>query len=145
MITPQILAETHFTTTTALGVSLIIVASLTPLILVGVVYYLKKRLEHRQIMAAIEKGTPLSDIMPPKPVPAGPAWIKYAAIGVALLIIGLGAFLTGGLRRDPRILIAITAIGVGAGFLTRGILHRKYYLQEKTDEEKEAKNTKSKK
>ena len=141
MIALQVLAETpHFTTTTALGVSLIIVAAASPLILAGIIYFLKKRLEHRQIMAAIEKGTPLSEIMPPKPQPTGPAWIKYAAIGVALLLIGFGTFIAD-VGRNPGALVAVVAIGAGAGFMTRGILHRKYYIQDKTAEE-EATNAK---
>lgn len=131
MITPQCLAEINLE---ALGVSLIILASASPLILAGVVYYLKKRLDHRQIIAAIEKGMPLSEIMPPKPQPSGPAWIKYVAIGVALLLIGLGT-LIGDIGRHPGVLIAIVAIGAGAGWLTRGVLHRKYYIEDKAIEE----------
>jgi hypothetical protein len=50
----------------AFGVALIVALSFLPVIVVGVVYYLKKRLEHKQIMAAIEKGTPLSELRPPK-------------------------------------------------------------------------------
>jgi hypothetical protein len=102
----------------------------SPIIVVGVIYYLKKRLEHKQIMAAIEKGTPLSEIMPPKPKPAGPAWIKYVSAGIALIIVGLGFTLF-----DPMntsyfgILIFAVLCGVGVGLLIRGLLHRKYYLK----------------
>lgn len=131
MIAPQYLAEINFE---ALGVSLVILASASPLILAGVVYYLKKRLDHRQIMAAIEKGMPLSEIMPPKPQPSGPAWIRYASIGVALLLIGFGTFIAD-VGRHPPVLIAIVAIGAGAGWLTRGVLHRKYYIEDKAIEE----------
>ena len=131
MITPQCLAEIDLE---PVGVSLIILASISPLILAGVVYYLKKRLDHRQIIAAIEKGTPLSEIMPPKPQPTGPAWIRYVSIGVALLLIGLGTVVSN-VGRYPSSLIAIVAIGAGAGWLTRGVLHRKYYIQDKAAEE----------
>ena len=142
MITPQVLAGIGFFE--AFGPAIIILGAISPLLLAGVVYYLKKRLDHRQIMAAIEKGTPLSDFMPPKPQPTGPAWIKYAAIGVALLLIGLGTFIadvgrggshTGIVRVEPGVLIGIVAIGAGAGWLTRGVLHRKYYIQDKAAEE----------
>lgn len=131
MITPQCLAEIDLE---PVGVSLIILASISPLILAGVVYYLKKRLDHRQIIAAIEKGTPLSEIMPPKPQPTGPAWIRYVSIGVALLLIGLGTVVSN-VGRYPSSLIAIVATGAGAGWLTRGVLHRKYYIQDKAAEE----------
>jgi len=134
MITPQVLAGVGLNDLESLGIAIIILAAASPLILVGVVYYLKKRLDHRQIMAAIEKGTPLAEIMPPKPQPVGPAWIKYASIGVALLLVGLGT-LIGEVGRNPFNLIAIVAIGAGAGWLTRGVLHRKYYIQDKAIEE----------
>lgn len=118
--------------THAFGVLVILLGICSPIIVVGVVYYLKKRLEHKQIMAAIEKGTPLSEIMPPKhkPRPAGPAWIKYVSIGIALLLIGLG-FVLGGLGGGEEIGILIFFIlgGVGVAMLVRGLLHRKYYLK----------------
>ncbi len=102
----------------------------SPIIVVGVVYYLKKRLEHKQIMTAIEKGTPLSEIMPPKPKPAGPAWIKYLSTGIMLVIIGLGfTFLDPMDTSHSRAFIFTVLCGVGAGLVVRGLLHRKYYLK----------------
>jgi hypothetical protein len=100
----------------------------SPIIVVGVIYYLKKRLEHKQIMTAIEKGTPLSEIMPPKPKPAGPAWIKYVSTGIALIIIGLG-FTVFNPSRNPGTLVFAVLCGIGAAMLIRGLLHRKYYLK----------------
>ena len=53
------------------GVSLIILAGITaPILCLGIFYYLRKRLEHKQILMAIEKGVSLSRILPP---PASPA------------------------------------------------------------------------
>jgi hypothetical protein len=102
----------------------------SPIIVIGVIYYLKKRLEHKQIMTAIEKGTPLSEIMPPKPKPAGPAWIKYVSTGIALMIIGLGfTFLNPMYTSHFGALIFTVLCGVGVGMLIRGLLHRKYYLK----------------
>ena len=103
----------------------------SPIIVVGVIYYLKKRLEHKQIMTAIEKGTPLSEIMPPKPKPAGPAWIKYLSTGIMLVIIGLGfTFLNPMYTSHVGALIFTVLCGVGAGLVVRGLLHRRYYLKE---------------
>jgi len=129
--------------TQAFGVLVILLGVCSPIIVVGVIYYLKKRLEHKQIMAAIEKGTPLSEIMPPKPKPAGPAWIKYVSTGIALLIIGLG-FVLGGLGRgeDIGILIFFALCGVGAAMLIRGLLHRKYYLKNQSSPENNSTETK---
>jgi len=102
----------------------------SPIIVVGVIYYLKKRLEHKQIMAAIEKGTPLSEIIPPKPKPAGPAWIRYLSAGIALIIIGLGFTLFNPMHtKNVGILIFLALCGVGAAMVIRGLLHRKYYLK----------------
>jgi len=142
MITPQVLAGVGINDLESLGIAIIILAAASPLILAGVVYYLKKRLDHRQIIAAIEKGMPLSEIMPPKPQPVGPAWIKYASIGVALLLIGFGTFVSD-VGRNPGVLIAIVATGAGAGWLTRGVLHRKYYIEDKAIEEAAQKPKKS--
>ena len=102
----------------------------SPIIVIGVIYYLKKRLEHKQIMMAIEKGTPLSEIIPPKPKPVGPAWIKYVTTGIALIIIGFGCtFIYPMATRNVGILIFIILCGVGVAMLIRGLLHRKYYLK----------------
>jgi len=102
----------------------------SPIIVVGVIYYLKKRLEHKQIMAAIEKGTPLSEIIPPKPKPVGPAWIRYVSAGIALIIIGLGFTLFNPMHtKNVGILIFLALCGVGAAMVIRGLLHRKYYLK----------------
>jgi hypothetical protein len=117
--------------TQAFGVLVILLGVCSPIIVIGVVYYLKKRLEHKQIMTAIEKGTPLSEIIPPKPRPVGPVWIKYVSTGIALVIIGLGfTFLNPMYTSDFGALIFVVLCGVGAGLLIRGLLHRKYYMKE---------------
>lgn len=127
--------------TQAFGVLVILLGVCSPIIVVGVVYYLKKRLEHKQIMTAIEKGTPLSEIIPPKPKPAGPAWIKYVTTGIMLLIIGFG-FTIGGIGRDPGKAIFVVLCGVGAAMLIRGLLHRKYYLKNQSSTENNSTETK---
>jgi hypothetical protein len=114
--------------TAGITVLIILIGVSSPIIVVGVIYYLKKRLEHKQIMAAIEKGTPLSEIMPPKPKPAGPAWIKYVSAGIMLIIIGLG-FTFFDPSENPGTLVFAVLCGVGVGLLVRGLLHRKYYLK----------------
>lgn len=103
----------------------------SPIIVVGVIYYLKKRLEHKQIMMALEKGTPLSEIIPPKPKPVGPAWIKYVSTGIALIIIGLGfTYLNPMDTRYFGMSLFWILCGIGVAMLIRGLLHRKYYLKE---------------
>ena len=102
----------------------------SPIIVVGVIYYLKKRLEHKQIMMALEKGTPLSEIIPPKPKPVGPVWIKYVSTGIALIIIGLGfTYLNPMDTRYFGMSLFWILCGIGVAMLIRGLLHRKYYLK----------------
>ena len=109
--------------TEAFGVALIIIALAVPVIVIGVVYYLKKRFEHKQIMEAIEKGTPLSELKPPKQ--NGKLWIKNVTIGVALIIIGFGAWWTGPGHGSMAAFIALILFGVGVAWLVRGLLYRK--------------------
>jgi len=109
--------------TEAFGVALIIIALAVPVIVIGVVYYLKKKFEHKQIMEAIEKGTPLSELIPPKQ--NGKLWIKNVTIGVALIIIGFGAWWTGPGHGGMSAFIALIIFGVGVAWLVRGLLYRK--------------------
>lgn len=111
----------------ALGVALIIIALAIPVIVVGVVYYLRKRFEHKQIMAAIEKGTPLSELKLPKQ--NGKLWIKNITIGVALIIIGIGAWWTGPGHGGMSAFIALVLFGIGVAWVVRGLLYRKYQVQ----------------
>jgi hypothetical protein len=48
----------------------------------------KKRLEHQQILAAIDKGTPLSELRPINKKES--TWIKSFSTGIAFLLMGIG-------------------------------------------------------
>jgi amino acid transporter len=95
------------------------------ILIFGLFEYSKKRLEHKQILAAIEKGTPLSELKPPKPQPAGPSWIRYISVGVALIVAALVLFFLFSGLNPGGIVIAIL-IGTGVAWTIRGLLHRKY-------------------
>jgi hypothetical protein len=95
----------------------------------------KKRLEHQQIMAAIEKGTPLSELKPVEK--KGADWIKSLTVGIAFLLIGIGlaivvlsVIFAGGntLNEDTgfRLFIAAIFLAIGIAGIIRGILRRKY-------------------
>ncbi len=107
----------------ALGIALIIIALAVPVIVVGVVYYLRKRFEHKQIMAAIEKGTPLSELKPPKQ--NGALWIKNLTFGIALIIIGIGIGLSGQWGG----IIGLVLFAIGVAWVVRAWLNRKYQVQ----------------
>jgi hypothetical protein len=118
-------------------VMLIFFGMSSPIIIVGLVYYLKKRLEHKQILAAIEKGTPLSELRPPKT--KGPLWIKNLTTGITFLIIAAGfvcipPIFDGGMPFAKALfgyfIIAIVFFAIGVSSLVRGLLQRKYSPQE---------------
>jgi len=97
----------------------------SPILIIGLVYYLKKRLEHKQIMMAIEKGTPLSELRPPKQ--NGALWIRSLTVGIAVLIIALGLMAVGPARGPSAASwIVWILLGVGVAWLIRGLLYRKY-------------------
>jgi hypothetical protein len=109
----------------AFGIFLILIGCAAPILIVGVVYYLKKRLEHKQIMTAIEKGTPLSELRPPKQ--NGALWIRNITLGVALIAFALVVVLLG--RPGPVEVLLAIAFGVGIAWVVRGCLNRKYQAQ----------------
>jgi len=112
----------------ALGIFFILIGCAAPIIIIGVVYYLKKRLEHKQIMTAIEKGTPLSELRPPKQ--NGSLWIRNITVGIALAVIGLGLFFSGAGSRAPfTSVIALILLGIGIAWIVRGCLKKKYQPQ----------------
>ena len=110
----------------AFGVALILIACAVPVIVVGVVYYLKKRFEHKQIMIALEKGTPLSELRSVKPKPVGPIWIKYLSSGVLIFAIGLAFIVAGPRMGSPMLFVGLILCGVGIASLIRSLLYRKY-------------------
>lgn len=111
----------------AFGVALILMALAVPVIVIGVIYYLKKRFEHKEIMEALEKGTPLSELRSVKPRPVGPIWIKFISSGVIILAIGLAFILAGpGIHSGgPMLFVGIILCGAGIASLIRGLLYRK--------------------
>ena len=95
-------------------------------------YFLnKKRLEHQQILAAIEKGTPLSELMPVRQ--KGVNWIINMSAGIGLTLMGLGLIIVVlsvtkcKLNDDAGVglFLALVFLGIGVTRLIRGILQRK--------------------
>jgi hypothetical protein len=118
-----------------LTVLIIFLGLSSPIIIIGLVYYLKKRLEHKQILAAIEKGTSLSQLRPVKP--AGPLWIKNLTAGIALLILAAGLIciqLARGYHYESFgfYFLALILFAFGIARLIRGLLQRKAEKQSQT-------------
>ena len=79
-------------------------------------------------MAAIEKGTPLSELRPAKP--AGPLWIKNLTAGIAILIFAIGLVciqLARGCYYESFgfYFLALILFAFGIARLIRGLLQRK--------------------
>jgi len=95
--------------------------------------YLKRRLSHKEILAAIEKGIPLAELGAAES--ASSTWIKSLTIGIALLIIGVGLACISlyirigcglpGIAASKGFLIAVVPFAVGIAGLIRGLLQRK--------------------
>lgn len=107
------------------AILLVLVGVACPIIVLGVVYYMKKRMEHKQIMAAVEKGTALSELVHPRQ--KSPLWIKSICLGVATLVIAFGVVMS----PQPGTIIAFVLAGVGAAWIVRGLLLRREHLQPK--------------
>ena len=127
----------------AFGIFLILIGCAVPIIVVGVVYYLKKRFEHKQIMTAIEKGTPLSELRPPKQ--NGALWIRKLTLGIALMIIGLSLLLVVGPRKmgGASTLFAFVFFAIGVAWMIRGLLYRKYQLQSQSSDKSDTAENKN--
>jgi len=127
----------------AFAVLIIFVGMASPIIVIGLVYYFKKRLDHKQIMAAIEKGTPLSDLRPAKPT--GPLWIKSLTVGIALLVISLPflymflePLIHGDHTHEGRLLPFAIFFAIGIAFFIRGLLQRKTQQQIQPSDQSDA-------
>lgn len=110
----------------------IVFASMTAIaIVIGLVAYFAKRLEHKRIMAAIEKGLPLSELVQPKPrhlgTACGPAWIKHLCGGIIVLFIAFAFLLRNSFGSEA--FVAFILLGVAVSLIIRGLLYRKYYLK----------------
>ncbi len=110
-------------------VFLIFLGMASPILIIGIFYYLKKRLEHKQIMAAIEKGVPFPNIKPPKQL--GPGSIKNITAGIAMLIIAVAlAYFMYVVHRYQynhsvgHFLIVVILFAFGIARVIRGLLQR---------------------
>ncbi len=127
-----------------LTVLIILLGCSSPVLIIGLVYYFMKRLEHKQIMAAIEKGTPLSELKPPKQKQNGALWIRSLTFGIALLIIGLAYLIVGPGPKGPMLFAAFVLCGVGVAWMIRGLLYRKYQPQSQISDESNSAEEESK-
>ena len=116
-----------------------------PILIIGMVYYHKKKLEQKQILAAIEKGVPVAELnigTKKQSKSQGPGWIQDQSKGITLLVIGIGIaiafwfFVTslGGGVFNVMWIVPVVFLGNGIGLLIRANMRRKY---EKTELEEQ--------
>ena len=122
-----------------LVVLIVFTAPAVPILIIGLVYYNKKKLEQKQILAAIEKGVPVAELnigTKKQNKSAGPGWIQDQSKGITLLVIGIGIglaflpFLGFGRAPNPTMhvmwIVPIVFLGNGIGLLIRANMRRKY-------------------
>ncbi len=123
-----------------LALMLVFLALSIPIIIICLFSYLKKRLEHKQILAAIEKGIPPQQILKTKTItPAGPRWIKSFTRGIVILLIAVILLTSGLVNGDfyfvfpfgsTRSFIALILLAIGVGLVIRSLLLRKAESQQ---------------
>ena len=124
-----------------LEVLLIFIGLSTPIIVICLVYYFKKKLDNKEILAAIEKGMPLSELKPAKKrIISGPGWIHDLTKGIICLVIGVGLipmviiFLESQLAASQETqgvfaifwILPLVFLGNGIGHVISGVLRRKH-------------------
>jgi hypothetical protein len=101
--------------------------AILPLLLILLLLFYRKKLQHQQIMAAIEKGLPVSEfIAKAKSADTAVNWVRSLSLGVGLLFIGvaMAGFMLWSKAHPPMVLIPIVIGGFGLIFLLRGILQK---------------------
>jgi len=134
-----------------LVVLIVFTAPAIPFLVIGMVYYYKKKLEHKQILTAMEKGVPISELSlraPKEKKSDGPGWVRDQSKGITLLIIGIGIAIAFGLlligaKDDTKHIfwilwiVPIVFLGNGVGLLIRSSQRRRYEKEEPAEEEAE--------
>ena len=126
-------------------VLIVFTAPAVPILIIGLVYYYKKKLEQKQVLAAIEKGVPVAELnlgAKKQSKSQGPGWIQDQSKGITLLVIGIGIaiafwfFVTslGGGVFNVMWIVPVVFLGNGIGLLIRSNMRRKY---EKTELEEQ--------
>lgn len=109
----------------SVGIALILLACAIPAVAFFLVIYFAIRLRHKQIMAAIEKGTPLSELRPQRWNES--RWIRNITLGIMAICLGLALVFAGPDKAgSPALFLAITSLGIGLALIVRGMLYKRY-------------------
>jgi hypothetical protein len=120
-----------------------LLVALLPVLLGLLLVFYKKKLQHQQILVAMEKGLPISDLIAkPQQRSREVNWVRSLSAGIGFLFVGLaltGFFIWAQLSPQaesvapPFLIIPIIVFGLGLIFLFRGILQKNYEKQQKKE------------
>ncbi len=114
---------------------------LLPFVMVLLLGFYRSKHRHLQILAAMEKGLPISDLIA-KPRNREVNWVRSLSAGIGFLFVGLalaGFFVctriasVGGRIEPLFLIIPIVVFGLGLIFLFRGILQKNYEKQKQKE------------
>jgi hypothetical protein len=114
---------------------------LLPFVLVLLLGFYRSKHRHLQILAAMEKGLPISDLIA-KPRNREVNWVRSLSAGIGFLFVGLlltaiwvWLYVTGEPRSTAIIWLVIPVLiaGLGLIFLFRGILQKNYEKQKQKE------------
>jgi hypothetical protein len=116
---------------------------LLPFLLVLLIVFYKKKLQHQQILVAMEKGLPITDLIAkPQPRNREVNWVRSLSAGIGFLFVGLmltaiwvWLYMTGEARQVAIIWLVIPVViaGLGLIYLFRGILQKNYEKQKQKE------------
>jgi uncharacterized membrane protein YciS (DUF1049 family) len=111
-------------------VSIVFASTIALAIIIGLVVYFAKRLEHKEILAAIEKGIPPSKLKTEEIKQSVPLWIKHISSGIIVLAVAAAFALCfeelSYAGKGPGFFVAVILCGVGIALIIRGLLYKKY-------------------
>ncbi|MBM4103787.1 MAG: hypothetical protein FJ263_07015 [Planctomycetes bacterium] len=116
---------------------------LLPFILVLFLAYYRNKYRHQQILAAMEKGLPITDLIArPQIRNREVNWVRSLSAGIGFLFVGLlltavwvWLYVTGEARDTAVVwlVIPIVIAGLGLIYLFRGILQKNYEKQKQKE------------
>ena len=128
-------------------VLIVFTAPAVPILVIGLIYYHKKKLEHKEVLAAIEKGVPISELnigTKKENKSYGPGWVQDQGKGITLLVISVGIGFVFWLALEPWYragvmnilwIVPVVFLGNGIGLIIRSRQRKKFEKPEPAEAE----------
>jgi hypothetical protein len=123
---------------TMLMAALYLLMVLVPFVLTLLLNFYKKKLQHMQILAAMDKGLPIADLIE-KPNNKEVNWVRSISAGIGYLFVGLALssiWVWISKSEDVPVvwlIIPILISGLGLVFFFRGVLQKNYEKLQKKE------------